>query len=110
MFQDQSQLPTAPLGEKAQADPGNTAGPVLPHRPSETQPVLRNHREGLVTCSTVATCPKKTSPVGLLVTQRKHQRSWLSIRGCSRPPCASGITPAGAGCPGRAGSPLASAT
>ena len=55
-------------------NPRNTAGPVLPHRPSKTPPVLRNHREGLVTCSTVATCTEKTTPVGLLVTQRKHQR------------------------------------
>ena len=38
--------------------PENTAGPVLPHRPSKTPPVLRNHREGQVTMFNV------TNPVG----------------------------------------------
>ena len=74
------------------ATPGNTAGPVLPHRPSETPPVLRNHREGLVTCSTVATCPEKTTPVGLLVTRRKHQRFQTGRFGCSRQSPTRGIT------------------
>ncbi len=67
-------LRTALSAQKAKTNPGNTAGPVLPHRPSETPPVLRNHREGLVTCSTVATRTEKTTPVGSLVTQRKHRR------------------------------------
>src|ERR1700749_414422 len=72
-FQDRRQHHIARLAHKG-TNPGNTAGPVLPHRPSKTPPVLRNHREGLVTCSTVATCPEKTTHVGSLVTQWKHQR------------------------------------
>ena len=73
-IQDRSHSATALSAQKARTNPGNTAGPVLPHRPSETPPVLRNHREGLVTCSTVATCTEKTTPVGSTVTQRKHRR------------------------------------
>src|ERR1700728_2325597 len=50
--------------------PGNTAGPVLPHRPSKTLPVLRNHREGQVTV------PNVTTPVG----KDKSRRSKDNIR------------------------------
>ena len=78
------------LRPKQPANPGNTAGPVLPHRPSETPPVLRNHREGLVTCSTVATCTEKTTPVGSLVTQRKHRRFRTPHPGCSHLSAARG--------------------
>ncbi len=90
-FQDRSQSRTAPPAIQG-TNPGNTAGPVLPHRPSETPPVLRNHREGLVTCSTVATCTEKTTPVGSLVTQRKHRRFPRAHSGCSRRSAALGIT------------------
>src|ERR1700761_2367447 len=58
----------AGLTHEESTNPGNTAGPVLPHRPSEAPPVRTNHREGLVTCSTVATCTEKTTPVGQSVT------------------------------------------
>src|ERR1700744_4013864 len=89
-IQDRRHFATALSAQKARTDPGNTAGPVLPHRPSKTPPVLRNHREGLVTCSTVATRTEKTTPVGSLVTQRKHQRFPKPHTGCSHPSAAPG--------------------
>src|ERR1700722_11575526 len=54
---DRRQPRTAQLASR-RITPGNTAGPVLPHRPSKTPPVLRNHREGQVTMLNV------TNPVG----------------------------------------------
>ena len=58
----------------ARSHPGNTAGPVLPHRPSKTPPVLRNHREGQVTMLYVTTRSGKTTPVGPIVTTSEAQR------------------------------------
>jgi hypothetical protein len=122
-LQDRGQSSTAP-SVNIPANPGNTAGPVLPHRPSETPPVLRNHREGPVTCSTVATCTEKTTPVGSLVTQRKHRRFPGRLSCCTHPSAARGtsqspasaaasspgspvlsVTPAESGSPGSSGCP-----